>query len=163
MPSTATKNAATRRRRSPNHDWKIPWLKAYIKHGTINRACRAVGVHRTTVFRARNDDEKFAQICSDIEEGIVDEIEHTGMQRAMLQSDRLIEFFLKAKRPLTYRDNVRVEHTGPDGGPIGHVHLHAEVEPERPSRVAELLSGQGYVDSTAVELSDNQNGNGKVG
>jgi hypothetical protein len=42
-------------------------------------------------------------------------LELEARRRAMTTSDVLLIFLLKALRPTIYRENVRLEHTGPDG------------------------------------------------
>jgi hypothetical protein len=145
----------------PDHsrmDWQIPFLKAYRKTGHLTKSCSIAGVVPNTVYRAAKRDEKFRRAWELVKLALVDDIEEAGRRRAIEDSDRLVEFFLKAHRPQKYRDNVKVEHTGPGGGPI-----QVQVPPdsaERSARATQLLSQVAALDSEAG--TPNGSGNGKV-
>jgi len=100
---------------------------------TFGAAAAAVGAHRRTVMKWRDNDEEFAQRWSDaVEEGI-DRLEQEAIRRArdgvkrpvfymghvvgyvQEYSDSLLKFLLEAKRPAVYRArNINV--MAPDGG-----------------------------------------------
>lgn len=122
---------ATRTPRTPKkpRDWKPAWLVAFEREGMVSAACRTVGVGRTTVYDARSDPE-FAQAWDDIEAMTTDRMEREAMRRGMEGfdkavyhqgevvgmerqfSDTLLIFMLKARKPETYRENVKVVHAG---------------------------------------------------
>jgi hypothetical protein len=99
---------------------------------TFGAAAAAVGAHRRTIMKWRDNDEEFAQRWSDaVEEGI-DRLEAEAIRRArdgvrrpvfymgnivgyiQEYSDSLLKFLLEAKRPSVYRSrNINV--MAPDG------------------------------------------------
>lgn len=167
MPPKRTGRTPKKRR-----DWKPAWLEAFHEHGTVSAACRDADVGRSTVYDARSD-EAFAQAWDDIEAETTDRMEREAFRRSVEGVDRdvyhqgevvgqerqfsdtLLIFMLKARKPKTYRDNVRVEHTGADGGPIT---LDAPVDGlDRSTRAAVLLNQAGLFEPAA---NGNGNGNG---
>lgn len=104
--------------------------------GNVSRACAAIGVARQRVYEIRAKDEQFAQLWDEAIEHGTDELEEEARRRAFAgvdepvfyqgeecgtvrkYSDTLLIFLLKGRRPDKYRENVRTEHTGKDGGPI---------------------------------------------
>lgn len=103
---------ASRARRTGRTDWRPTFLRAFETTGTVVQACRAAGIDRRTAYRERQRNEEFALAWADIDEKVTETLERVALQRAIDGSDRLIEFLLRARRPETYRDNVRVEHSG---------------------------------------------------
>lgn len=112
------------------------WLAAYEQTLRVSEACRLTGISRTTAYEARQRDEAFALAWADVDARVVERLEaemfrraHDGVTKMVVSagkvlgeerqfSDQLLMFALKAKRPETYRENHRIEHTGADGGPI---------------------------------------------
>ncbi len=96
----------------------------------VAAACEAANVGRTTAYRNRQEDEDFALAWADIEERSTERMEREAYRRAVEgvdkpmvsagkmvttvkeYSDTLLIFMLKSRRPETYRDNVKVEHSG---------------------------------------------------
>jgi Homeodomain-like domain len=116
---------------------KAEFLAALRKHVTVTRACEAVGIHRSSVYRWRDEDPEFAAAFQDVDDRNVEEAEAvlyemavTGHPKRVYDKDgnlleeytvrdpKLLEFFLKARRPNVYRDRATVEHTGPGGGAV---------------------------------------------
>lgn len=105
-------------------------------HGIVGPAADAAGVDRSTVSRWRAADEAFeeqynvaADYAADLlikeanrraVEGVVKPVyqggKHVGNIREF--SDNLLMFLIKGERPGQYRDNSKVEVTGPGGGPL---------------------------------------------
>lgn len=120
----------TTRTPKARRDWKPAWLTAFEQHGTVSAACSEVGVGRTTVYEARQQDEAFALAWHDLEEATTERMEREALRRGVegvksdifyrdqvigeetKYSDTLLIFMLKARKPDVYRENVRVEHTG---------------------------------------------------
>jgi len=100
-------------------------------------ACKAAGISKSTAYDARHRDEEFALAWHDIEEQTTERMEREayrrgveGVERSVYHqgavvgaerhySDVLLIFMLKARKPAMYRENVKVEHTGADGAPLG--------------------------------------------
>lgn len=105
---------------------------------TVTDACRRACVSRASAYEARKNDPQFAEAWADVEERTTEQMEREAYRRAVdgwverdvfdsegiaigqvrKFSDSLLTFMLKARRPTVYRENVRVEHSGPEGGPI---------------------------------------------
>jgi hypothetical protein len=84
-------------------------------------------------LRGRRDEAFGMAVADAIEEG-TDRLEDEAKRRAMKQSDTLIIFLLKARRPDKYKDRVEQQHTGKDGGPIV-ITAMAIAEPEEPKAI----------------------------
>jgi transposase-like protein len=101
---------------------------------SVAAACRSARINRSTYYRWLDADEEFKKAVADaIEEG-TDRLEDEAKRRAMKQSDTLIIFLLKARRPDKYKDRVENQHTGRDGGPIV-ITAMAIAEPEEPKAI----------------------------
>ena len=107
-----------------------------LAHGrTLEEAAQAAGVSRRTIFNWRRDDDEFSlQVADAVEagtdvfraelrrralEGWDEPVFHQGevVGHVRRHSDTLLIFELKRRDP-TYRDNQRIEVTGPGGGPV---------------------------------------------
>lgn len=90
-------------------DWKTPWLETYREKGTVKAACEVVNINRATAYEARATDPEFAEAWDKAETETTKLLEETGFERALGGSDRLTEFFLRARRPKVYRDSLKLE------------------------------------------------------
>lgn len=115
-------------------DWKPIFLAALREVPVVSRACDAVGIERSTAYRAREADEQFAKDWDDAMEVGVDRAEAEAFRRAVegtekgvwhqgmlvgterVYSDALMSLVLKGRRKKIYAD--RTELTGADGGPV---------------------------------------------
>jgi hypothetical protein len=106
------------------------------KHGVVSVAAKAAGTSRTEVYRERAEDKAFADRWNDALEQAGDMLEkeairraYSGVMRPVYQggakvgsvreySDTLLIFLLKGARPGKFRENHRVEVSGPGGGAI---------------------------------------------
>lgn len=100
----------------------------------VSRACEAVGIERSTAYRAMWSDKEFEQEWDDAMEAGVDKAEQEAFRRAVegtekgvwhmgslvgserVYSDSLLALVLKGRRKKVYAD--RTELTGADGGPV---------------------------------------------
>jgi hypothetical protein len=90
--------------------WEKATFLAKLKDtGIVAEACKGCGINRSTAYRAREADPEFAAAWDEIHEAKIDELESVGLTRAIDGSDRLIEFFLRAQRPDTYRERLSIE------------------------------------------------------
>lgn len=154
------KRKRTVRTRQRAHEWKPRFLAAFAETRLVSKACDQVGIGRTTAYEARDADPDFAAAWEDVEQRMIEEMEREAYRRAVEgvskplvsagkhvtdvteYSDGLLMFLLKARRPTTYRENVKVEHTGSNGGPIA---VQVAPDPDRATEVARMLQDQGAV------------------
>ena len=117
-----------------HYDWKPPFLAALREYPVIAHACRAVGIERTTAYRARETDPEFARDWDAALEDGIDRAEQEAYRRGVfgveepvyqggqlvgtrqVYSDSLLSLVLKGRRKKVYAD--RTELTGADGGPV---------------------------------------------
>mgnify|MGYP001559595900 CR=1 FL=1 len=128
---------STHRARKSRRNWKPTFLKAFASEGTVKAACEKAKVDRKTAYNARQKDEAFALAWFEVEEGVTEELEREGMKRALGGSDRMLEFFLRARAPEKYRENMKVEH----GGRVEQAHtVEVPDSDEWHARVAEVYA-----------------------
>ena len=102
----------------------------------VRRSADAAKINRTTAYNWRDADPAFAAAWDGAIEDAVDTLEqeawrraHDGVEKPIYQqkelvghvqeySDALMMFLLKAHRPVKFRETIRAEHTGENGGPI---------------------------------------------
>lgn len=77
--------------------------------GNITRAADLIGMSRQNVLRWVQTDPVFAELFHDAIEAGTDHLEEAAYNRALSNSDRIMEFLLRARRPEKYRDNPRGE------------------------------------------------------
>ena len=111
------------------------FLECYRDRGTIVHACKDSGIGRQTYYDWVAKDEKFAAQAEDIREELIAALERSMYERAVKGDTIAGIFLLKALRPNVYRENVRLEHSGPDGGtiPVGVIDAamqYAKTHPE---------------------------------
>lgn len=132
-------------------DWKPAFLAALREVPVVSRACAAVGIERSTAYRAAEADEGFRAAWDDAMEEGVDKAEQEAFRRAVegtekgvwhqgslvgterVYSDALLTLLLKGRRKKVYAD--RTELTGADGGPVAQID-----ETAKAARVAQLLA-----------------------
>ena len=92
-------------------DWKPAFLAALRELPVISHACKAVGIERSTAWRARQNDETFAEAWDDaLEEGI-DRAEQEAFRRAVVGFEEpVIDKGRLAYRYERYEDEEGQEH-----------------------------------------------------
>ncbi|MGH2878936.1 MAG: hypothetical protein ACRDK4_04930 [Solirubrobacteraceae bacterium] len=128
-PKTRGKTSKRKPPAKARRDWKPAWLEAFRELGMVSAACKKVEIGRRTAYDARIDEE-FAAAWDEIEHETTEAMEAEAYRRAVQgvtepvvsagkhvtdvqkYSDTLLIFMLKARKPATYRDNVKVEHSG---------------------------------------------------
>lgn len=127
----------------------------------ISHACDKVRINRSTAYEAREASPEFsAQWDEAIQHGI-EYLEQKCWERATVGvkrgiwkqdsdgnpvkvedirefSDGLAALLLKAHAPKKYRENIRAEISGPDGGPIPVVDATQKIHPDVLRRIIEL-------------------------
>lgn len=132
-------------------DWKPVFLAALREVPVVSRACAAVGIERSTAYRARETDEGFGQAWDDAMEEGIDKAEQEAFRRAVegtekgvwhqgvlvgserVYSDALMALILKGRRKKVFAE--RTEVTGADGGPVAQVD-----ETAKAARIAQLMA-----------------------
>jgi hypothetical protein len=87
---------------------------------SVSAACRAERIGRRTYYDWRTEDPDFAARADAAIEAGTDRLEDQLFVRAAKNDTTAAIFLLKARRPDKYRETVRRELTGADGGPIQH-------------------------------------------
>lgn len=98
--------------------WKEKFLKALEISPNVSVACKAAGISRALSYQARSKDAEFAERWDAVIEASVDDLASEAFRRAKDGSDLLTIFLLKSHRPEVYRESVKQEISGPNGGPI---------------------------------------------
>jgi len=111
------------------------FLAAYAEVGTVTHAADIVGVHRNAHYNWMQDPEyveKFREAekqAADVlekevrrraVEGVLEPVFYQGQECGTVRkySDTLLIFATKGALPQKYRENVSMELTGADGGPV---------------------------------------------
>lgn len=116
---------------------KSAYLRHYSTCGRVMESAAVAGVDPSTVTRWRADDEIFAKMEGHAHDAFVENVlEKEAIRRAVVgvekpvyqqgemvgtvreYSDTLLIFMMKGERPGKYRDQAKVEVTGPGGGPL---------------------------------------------
>lgn len=96
--------------------WEKGFLKALAKAGTVTAACDAVGIDRTTSYKARDVDPEFAARWSEAVERCSDRLEQLAIARANNLEDpkgaTLLIFLLKGLKPEKYAERYNMRHEG---------------------------------------------------
>lgn len=103
---------------SSDTSWHARFLELLGSTCNVTLSARGAGVDRTTVYNHYKNDPAFAAAWDDAKESAIEELESEAWQRAKKQSDVLMIFLLKANRPEKYRETIRNEMTGANGGAI---------------------------------------------
>lgn len=132
---------------------KEAFLTALQARPSVYHAAIAAGISRRTAYELRGADDTFQQAWDDALKGHADLLEMSAYERALAGDTVLTIFLLKGMKPNVYRDNVRVAHTGPDGGPV-EVRNVEGAETALASRLVAIL------DRTATPAAANGHSNG---
>lgn len=126
------RNNSTRAESEFNDEFKGRWLAAYREFGSVSHACAEVQCSRSTIYRLRKGDPKFAENWDNAWEATIDRLEQSAMSRAIdgyiedvyykgevvgqrrMYDGRLTEFMLSANRPGKYRSKVIDSHVAPE-------------------------------------------------
>lgn len=109
------------RKKGRKRQWKKAFLDAFRQIGIVAPAAAIAQISRDAVRMATIRDPKFAEQYKEALEQSTERLESVAFARASRTedpSDTLLIFLLKARKPAVYRDNYRIEHSGPEGAPI---------------------------------------------
>jgi hypothetical protein len=117
-------------------NWKAIFVTALAKSPNVSAACQRAKVSRSWAYAQRDEDSEFAAAWDEALEmgvdeangelhrravkGVLEPVYYKGKEVGHIRrySDTLLMFLLKAHRPEIYRETVRSELTGKDGGPV---------------------------------------------
>lgn len=92
-------------------DWKPPYLAALREMPVVAHACKAVGIERSTAYRAREADEDFAKAWDEAMEEGVDRAEQEAFRRGVVGFEEpVIDKGRLAYQYERYLDEEGVEH-----------------------------------------------------
>ncbi len=83
-------------------DWRDRFLAVLSESGIVRAACIAAGVSRKTAYQYRNTDGEFAKDWKLALQDAADLAFIRYRERALQQSDRAMEFFIKSRDPETF-------------------------------------------------------------
>lgn len=114
----------------------VAFLAVLASGGSPTKACSTIGIDRRTAYNWKNKDPEFSEAWDSAREQGFDLLEDEARRRAVdgvdkpiyhagtlintvkEYSDSLLAMMLKGYRSNVFRD--KVEHAGPEGGPIQH-------------------------------------------
>lgn len=102
-------------------DWRDVFVASLAGDLNVRRACIAARISRANAYKRRDTDKEFELAWDEAIENAVDLLEGIYHQRALEQSDRAMEGFLRAYRKNRWQPITRQEVTGKDGGPVEQV------------------------------------------
>ncbi len=120
--------------------WQDVFIASIEKDPSVKHASLKAKVTKSTIYEERDKDPKFAQRWAEAAQAGVDELEASvfvraknGISRGVWRtvkgkavkvetvyeySDALAMFMLRAHKPGRYRETIRSEVTGAEGGPV---------------------------------------------
>lgn len=159
----------------PGDHWKYTFLDALIKAPNVAAACRKAKVSRSFAYAERDTDKTFKEAWDEALETGVDEAEgelHRRAVKGVLEpvfykgeevghirrhSDTLLMFLLKAHRPGTYRETVRSEWTGANGGPIEQrAKVDHAIDSSTAESIFDVLAAAGVFNAAPDDAKDDQ-------
>src|SRR6516225_7944404 len=101
------------------HLKKTAVLSAFKNCANVTRACEIADIARATFYGWLKEDPEFKAAYEATREEAIQVLEDEAIKRATIGgSDTLLIFLLKAAKPQKYRDYVRQEISGLNGGAI---------------------------------------------
>ena len=116
--------------------WKPIFIDTLRNSACVWAACQVARIERSTAYRARDKDEKFRKAWNDALEDACDQLEYALRRRALAEDTTAAIFLLKAHRPEKFRETVRQEVTGANGGAIEIKNAASDFD----SRMAALIA-----------------------
>ncbi len=114
MKKLAATSRSTQRR---IERWQERFLDSLRAVPNITTACAAAGVSRQSAYRTRAEDSAFAERWQDVLDGSIDRLEQEAFARSLAGDSNLLQFMLRAHRPLIYNE-VQKHEIGVVGGVI---------------------------------------------
>lgn len=141
----------------PTPKKKAAFLKAFEELHVVSDAAKAAGVHRSTIYDWAEKDKEFEKAWNELIDRSTDLLEREAYRRAAVGveepvyyrgkqvgsvkrfSDTLLMFLLKGRKPETYRENHRHEHTGPGGAPLD---VNVRLDENQRKALSDVLRGR---------------------
>lgn len=79
---------------------------------SVRSACQSEKIARSTYYDWREQDDAFARAADEALDEGTDFLEDKARERAVKESDTLLIFLLKARRPDKYREKQTLAHEG---------------------------------------------------
>jgi very-short-patch-repair endonuclease len=105
-------------------DWRDDFIASLSGDLNIRHACIAADISRSAAYKRRETDDEFRLAWDEAIENAADLLEGVYWKRAVEQSDRALEFLLKAARPEKYRERSEVQ--AKHSGAVEHVHMSVD-------------------------------------
>lgn len=115
---TLNKKVAGAIRTKLTQEKKAKALAGIVATGTVLGACERANIARITFYEWLDKDPDFALAVEQAKLEAIELAEQVCLERAKAKSDLLLMFWLKAHKPEMYKDVIRQEQTGENGGPI---------------------------------------------
>lgn len=118
------------------HPKKRAFLASYALTGNVSKACQAAEISRFSHYEWLKNDPDYVEAVAKAAEDAADVLEEEARRRAFegvdepvfyqgdvcgtvrKYSDTLLIFLLKGAKPQKFRENLRAEVSGPNGGPV---------------------------------------------
>lgn len=166
--------AQARSQKIPDN-WKALFVAALAKSPNVSGACQRAKVSRSWAYAQRDDDPEFAAAWDEALETGVDEAEgelHRRAVKGVLEpvfykgeevghirrhSDTLLMFLLKAHRPEKYKETVRSELTGANGGPIEQrAKVDHAIDSSTAESIFDVLAAAGVFNAAPDDAKDDK-------
>lgn len=156
-------------------NWKALFVAALAKSPNVTAACQRAKVSRSWAYAQRDLDADFAAAWDEALEMGIDEAQgelHRRAVKGVLEpvyykgekvghirrySDTLLMFLLKAHRPEIYRETVRSELTGANGGPIEQrAKVDHAIDSSTAESIFDVLAAAGVFNAAPDDAKDDQ-------
>jgi hypothetical protein len=142
-------------------DWRQRFLAELRESPDVSAAARAAGVDRSYVYALRKSDSGFRAAWDDAIESGVDAIEGVAHAMAKAKDPKMVQFYLKCRRPEIYGDRKEVTHQGQVGlGLPEVVDLFVKMGHDRQAVINAMREAATLSDEAAVALDEMEAGQG---
>lgn len=90
-------------------DWRDDFIEVLSSTLNVRAACLAAGISRSNAYKRRDNDPEFREAWDEAVDNACDLLEGVYFSRALKQSDRALEFLLKANRREKYGDKIQFD------------------------------------------------------
>lgn len=169
--------AQARSQKIPDN-WKALFVAALAKSPNVSGACQRAKVSRSWAYAQRDLDQDFADAWDEALQtsidmaageayrravkGVITKTKYTPdgskvIERTREYSDTLLMFLLKAHRPEVYRETVRSELTGANGGPIEQrAKVDHAIDSSTAESIFDVLAAAGVFNAAPDDAKDDK-------